>query len=215
MNKEYVRHLRKDYKLSALIESTIHSDPFSQFKDWFKDAIDGPIMEPNAMTLATASRSGKPSSRIVLLKELDNKGFVFFTNYQSSKAKDIEENDQASLLFFWDRLERQVRISGKVEKVSAKESDDYFKVRPRASQIGAWASPQSQEIASRITLDDNTRELEEQFKNTIEIPRPDHWGGYRVLPDTFEYWQGRPSRLHDRLVYELKNGDWQLYRIAP
>lgn len=201
--------------LKALLEEDVAADPFEQFGRWWHDAIESSIIEVNAMTLATATKSGVPAARIVLLKGFSEKGFVFYTNYQSNKAQHIEENPAVSLLFFWKELERQVRIDGRIEKVSEAESDAYFSSRPQASQTGAWASPQSQPIANRYVIEEKFLEYSEQFKNG-QITRPPHWGGYRVMPERVEFWQGRSSRLHDRIQYWLHpDGSWKIQRLAP
>jgi pyridoxamine 5'-phosphate oxidase len=214
MNKN-IADIRKDYQLQSLSETDIAADPFTQFNHWWDDAIKSEIDEINAMTLATASASGVPAARIVLLKSVTDDGFVFFTNYNSHKGKELEENPQACLVFFWKELERQVRITGRVEKVSAAESDEYFNSRPAGSRVGAWASPQSHVIASRDVIEKNIKKVEEQFAET-EIVRPPHWGGYIVIPSEIEFWQGRSSRLHDRLRYtKMQDANWKVERLAP
>jgi pyridoxamine 5'-phosphate oxidase len=210
-----IADIRKDYRLQSLSEKDALADPFSQFDKWWKEAIHSNIDEVNAMTLATASADGMPDGRIVLLKGFDERGFTFFTNYQSAKGQQMQENPRASLVFFWKELERQVRISGLVVMVSAKESDEYFNSRPEGSRIGAWSSPQSETIESREWLEDNEQKFRTKFTDT-QIDRPPHWGGYRVKPTHVEFWQGRPSRLHDRLRYNLQyDGHWKLERLAP
>jgi len=204
--------LRQIYDKHELLESQAAASPFDQFATWFDEALAAEVPEPNAMTLATVDTSGQPSARIVLVKGADERGFVFYTNYESRKGHDLANNQRASLLFFWQPLERQIRIEGHVEKVSAEESDAYYKSRPLGSRIGAWASHQSQPV-TRETLEATTREFEQRYGETP--PRPPHWGGYRVVPARFEFWQGRPSRLHDRLVYELNAKQWLLSRISP
>ncbi len=204
--------LRQTYAKHELLESQAAASPFDQFAAWFDEALAAEVPEPNAMTLATADTAGRPSARIVLVKGADERGFVFYTNYESRKGLELAENQRASLLFFWQPLERQIRIEGHVEKVSDDESDAYYKSRPLGSRIGAWASRQSQPV-TREALEAATREAEQRFGETP--PRPQHWGGYRVVPDRFEFWQGRPSRLHDRLVYELNAKQWRLSRISP
>jgi pyridoxamine 5'-phosphate oxidase len=213
MNKN-IADIRKDYQLQTLLETAIAAEPFTQFARWWDDAVKSEIDEVNAMTLATASLTGIPSARIVLLKSFTETGFVFFTNYNSHKGKELEDNPNACLVFFWKELERQVRITGTVEKVSAAESDAYFISRPAGSRIGAWASPQSSVITSRQTIEKNTEKYEEQFADT-EITRPPHWGGYIVLPTVIEFWQGRQSRLHDRLQYTKLPDGWKIERLAP
>lgn len=209
-----IADLRKEYTKNGLSEDEVAKNPLEQFQSWFDDALDSGLPEPNAMHLSTASEEGRPSSRIVLLKELDNEGFVFYTNYHGKKGRDLTVNPFASLTFFWVDLERQVRIEGKVTKVSAQESDEYFAVRPRGSQIGAWVSHQSEIIPSREILEEKQKEYEQKFADK-EVPRPPHWGGYRLIPNRIEFWQGRPSRLHDRLVYDLRDDNWTISRLAP
>ncbi|WP_233233647.1 pyridoxamine 5'-phosphate oxidase [Bordetella sp. LUAb4] len=204
--------LRQIYDKNELLESHAAASPFDQFATWFDEALAAEVPEPNAMTLATVDTTGQPSARIVLVKGADERGFVFYTNYESRKGHDLADNQRASLLFFWQPLERQIRIEGHVEKVSAEESDAYYKSRPLGSRIGAWASHQSQPV-TREALEATTREFEQRYGETP--PRPPHWGGYRVVPARFEFWQGRPSRLHDRLVYELNAKQWLLSRISP
>jgi pyridoxamine 5'-phosphate oxidase len=208
-------HIRTDYKKGTLDEKEVEKSPFQQFDKWFKEAVKSEIPEVNAMTIATSSKEGRPSARMVLLKQFDEKGFVFFTNYESAKAKDLKENPQAALLIFWEPLERQIRVSGKVEKVSASESFEYFRKRPIDSQLGAWASQQSSEITARFLLEKAFGEMLEKFENG-EVPLPPHWGGYRVVPDEFEFWQGRTNRLHDRVAYKKKSdGSWKIVRLSP
>ena len=196
-------------------EKTIARDPLTQFQHWFDDAVKAGIALPEAMTLATCTREGKPSARLVLLKQVDERGFVFFTNYQSVKARDLDGNPFAALVFYWPVLERQVRVEGRIERTSAAESNAYFATRPRESQIGALASPQSQRIENREVLEQRFRELNELYRER-PVERPDHWGGYRVEPARIEFWQGRPSRLHDRILYEKQSdGSWSICRLAP
>ena len=210
-----IADIRRDYSLKTLLETEVANDPFLQFGDWWQQAIESEIDEVNAMTLATASLEGVPSARIVLLKAYNENGFVFFSNYESAKGQELAENPRASLLFFWKELERQVRITGMVEKLSAAENDEYFLSRPTGSQIGAWASPQSHVIENRSWLENRVNELNEKFK-TEPLSRPPHWGGYRVKPVIIEFWQGRSSRLHDRLQYTLQDdGSWKIERLAP
>lgn len=207
--------IRKDYSQKVLTETSIHFDPIRQFEQWWQEAIDAAIDEVNAMTLATASADGVPSARIVLLKGFSRDGFVFFTNYESYKGKQLAENPRASLLFFWKELERQVRITGIVQKVSEEESSSYFHSRPRLSQIGAITSPQSTVIESREWLEKRYDELQTKLTEDA-IQRPAHWGGYLVKPVEIEFWQGRPSRLHDRIEYSLlDDGNWKIERLAP
>lgn len=211
-----IEDLRKSYHLSALDIGDITADPLDMFRRWWHEAIESEIDEANAMTLATADQAGQPSARIVLLKGLHPEGFEFFTNYQSQKAKEMEANPRVALLFFWKELERQVRITGIVEKVSRERSENYFQSRPRGSQIGAWASPQSQIIADRSVIENNIRSTEEIYFKTDLLPLPDHWGGYLVKPQQYEFWQGRNDRLHDRFRYSLQtDGRWIIDRLAP
>jgi pyridoxamine 5'-phosphate oxidase len=210
-----MQDLRRDYKSGELLESNIQQSPFEQFQVWFNDALGGKILEPNAMTLATCDHN-KPSARIVLLKGVDARGFVFYTNYQSRKGNDIENNPHAALLFFWDALERQIRIEGVVERIDRENTEIYFKSRPKDSRIGALASPQSTVIENREVLEQKMNALKEQYSNNDEIPVPPYWGGYRLVPHYFEFWQGRRSRLHDRIVYEKQtDANWKTYRLAP
>lgn len=207
--------IRKEYKQHTLNEADVAANPLAQFNTWWQEATKSEIDEVNAMTLATASADGLPSARIVLLKGYDQNGFVFFTNYNSFKGQQLEENPRACLVFFWKELERQVRITGLIHKVSNEESDTYFHSRPESSRIGAWASPQSQIIESRLELEEKEKELTAAFEGK-EIPRPLHWGGYRVQPLIIEFWQGRPSRLHDRIQYTMDDaGGWKIERLAP
>ena len=210
-----IADIRKDYKMRSLSEAEVDADPLKQFQHWWQDALNAKIEEVNAMTLATASPDGVPSARILLLKGLSEKGFVFFTNYNSFKGQQLAENPRASLVFFWKEVERQVRITGVVEKLPDAENDEYFNSRPEGSRIGAWASPQSQVIESREWLQANTVKLQQQFINK-PLERPPHWGGYVVKPISIEFWQGRPNRLHDRLQYTLNEmGSWKIERLAP
>jgi pyridoxamine 5'-phosphate oxidase len=210
-----IADLRREYASQTLLESDVAANPTEQFQRWWDQAIHSEILEPNAMTLATASADGLPSARIVLLKGFDERGFVFYTNYKSYKGMQLEENPKACLVFFWKELERQVRVVGLVQKLSPAESDAYFNSRPVGSRIGAWASPQSQVIENRRWLDENYRELTKQFTGK-PLTRPLHWGGYRVQPIIVEFWQGRPSRLHDRIQYTLQeDAAWKIERLAP
>lgn len=209
-----IADIRTDYRQRSLSEKDADANPFKQFGIWWQEAIDSSIDEVNAMTLATSSADGIPSARIVLLKSYDESGFVFFTNYNSYKGKHMDENPRACLVFFWKELERQVRITGLVEKVSAGESDEYFNSRPEGSRLGALASPQSTVISSREWLEERERQLAKEFAGK-KLERPGHWGGYRVKPITIEFWQGRPNRLHDRLQYSLEENGWVIERLAP
>ncbi len=204
---------RLDYqKNQGLDLSNLLKNPFEQFQHWFDFAVDVDAFHANAMMLSTV-RNNKPSSRVVLLKEMDEKGFVFFTNYTSAKSKEIDDNKNAALLFFWKELERQIRIEGVLEKVSEEHSNEYFKTRPRESQIGAWASPQSNTI-TRAELEKRVEEFTKKFEGQ-DVHRPDFWGGFRLVPNRFEFWQGRAGRLHDRFVYENRNGVWEIVQVAP
>ena len=205
--------IRQEYMRAGLDESDADHDPFRQFQHWFKDALDSGVALPNAMTLATATRAGKPSARQVLLKGLENGAFVFFTNYDSRKSRELDENPQASLLFCWEDLERQIRIEGRIERVPAAESDAYFASRPLGSRHSAWASPQSAMVASRTWLEE--RLVDAQRRHGDNPPRPPHWGGFRVVPDWLEFWQGRANRLHDRLAYVRAGAAWRIERLAP
>ena len=198
-----------------LDEKSVDANPINLFQRWFDGAIASGSRLPDAMTLATATRDGKPSARMVLLKQVDDQGFVFYTNYRSDKARDLEENPRAALVCYWTQLDRQVRVEGRVERVSAAESDKYFQTRPRESQIGAAASPQSEGVESREVLEKNFREVDELFRDR-PVDRPAHWGGYRLKPERIEFWQNRAGRLHDRILYELQaNGSWAIRRLAP
>ena len=210
-----IADIRRDYSHKSLSESDVDANAIKQFEKWWHEAVNSKIDEVNAMTLATASLDALPSARIVLLKEVNEKGFVFFTNYESYKAQQLAENPKACLVFFWKELERQVRITGLIEKISGKQSDEYFQSRPESSRIGAWASPQSRVIENRQWLDEKFNELVNKMEGT-SIVRPPHWGGYIVKPVVIEFWQGRPSRLHDRIQYSLdENGEWKIERLAP
>jgi len=210
-----IADIRKDYKLGALDEADVHADPMTQFALWFEQAVAAELPEVNAMALATA-HDGQPSLRIVLLKGLENGGFTFFTNYGSRKSKDIKDNPKVALTFFWEGLERQVRIEGSAEQVSAEESDAYYHSRGRESQVGAWASPQSEVIKDRDILELRVKRFAQTFQHDEIVPRPAYWGGWRVMPHRIEFWQGRPSRLHDRILYrKIENGTWIRERLAP
>lgn len=207
--------IRKEYRLESLSEEDVAENPFVQFTKWWDDALNSEIEEVNAMTLATADTNAMPSARIVLLKEFTEKGFVFFTNYESHKGRELEQNPRACLVFFWKELERQVRISGMVKRISAAESDEYFASRPEGSRIGAWASPQSSVIVSRNIIEERLEQYQQKFADG-KIDRPPHWGGYIVVPADIEFWQGRPNRLHDRIRYTLQEGGtWKIERLAP
>ena len=206
--------LRKEYTLNGLDKSDVLPDPTTQFQQWFDAALAAGVHEPNAMHLATIGSGGQPSGRIVLVKGVDERGFSFYTNYESRKGDELISHPMASLTFFWPELERQIRLEGAVEKVSADESDAYFNSRPRGSQIGAWVSHQSHVIADRDVLTDRQHALEMQFDNQL-VPRPPNWGGFRLVPNTVEFWQGRPSRLHDRIRYRKDGEAWVIERLAP
>ena len=205
--------LRLNYQKGELHESHVHPDPFAQFSIWFKEAQSAEVPEPNAMFLSTLSSSGRPSGRIVLLKTVDH-GFSFFTNYESRKGQELAFSSQASITFFWWELERQIRIEGHVEKLSLELSTAYFHSRPRESQLGAWVSEQSARVDSREVLEKRYADLAAQYEGKT-IPKPDHWGGYRLVPDYFEFWQGRSGRLHDRIIYTVMDGEWSTKRLQP
>ena len=210
-----IADIRREYARARLDETHVSPDPVVEFDRWFTQAREAKVSEPNAMTLATATREGAPSARIVLLKGYDERGFVFFTDYRSRKGTELEQNPQASLVFFWPELERQVRITGTVERTSAQESEAYFRTRPRGSRLGAWVSHQSRVIPSRAQLESGLRQVKERFP-TDDVPLPPYWGGYRLRPQEVEFWQGREDRLHDRIRYlQKKGGGWQLERLSP
>lgn len=209
-----VADIRRDYVREELVESAVKDNPIDQFSAWFEQALSTDMLDPNAMTLATATKDGIPSSRIVLLKGVDEDGFRFYTNYSSRKGKELEANPKASLCFYWPQLERQVRIEGQVQKMSREASENYFQQRPRLSQIGAWASSQSSKVGSREDLEQNFEEIKKRFKDQ-EIPLPDFWGGYILKPERMEFWQGRESRMHDRICYEKSGSVWNIFRLAP
>ena len=208
-----IADIRNEYSLMALDESAAAASPFDQFQRWFGEALNAEVAEANAMTLATVAADGRPAARIMLIKALDERGVTFFSNYESRKGHELSHNGHAALLFFWPALQRQIRIEGVVEKIPAAESDQYFASRPLGSRLGACASPQSREIASRAVL-------AARFEDSVATlgdhpPRPPHWGGYRLIPDRFEFWQGRESRLHDRIGYQQADGGWRVFRLAP
>ncbi|WP_323756364.1 pyridoxamine 5'-phosphate oxidase [Roseivirga sp.] len=210
-----IADLRQDYTKASLDLDTVAPSPFTQFRKWFDEAIKSEVLEPNAFVLSTVAEGGKPFQRTVLMKALDDKGVVFYTNYKSRKAQQIEANPHVSILFPWYALERQVAITGRVEKVTKMESLAYFTSRPHGSQLGAWVSHQSQVISSRSILEMKLQEMKAKFLEG-KVPLPDFWGGYRIVPETFEFWQGRQSRLHDRIMYQkLENEDWSTFRMAP
>lgn len=216
MKPQPIAHLRQDYDAATLDVESVLLDPIAQFERWFLDALDSEVLEPNAMTLATCTAAGRPSARIVLLKGYDPNGFIFFTNYESQKGQELAANPYAALTFWWDSIQRQVRIEGVVEKIPDAASVEYFQSRPKGSQIGAWASPQSRVIEHRELLEKRVAELETQYENSDILPRPLHWGGYLVRPYLVEFWQGRTNRLHDRVRYTISpEGDWKIERLAP
>jgi len=208
-----LHHIRKQYEFSSLNENNVLPNPFDQFQAWLQQAIDSDQLEPTAMVLSTVDENRQPHSRVVLLKELSPDGFVFYTNYEGHKAQQMAQNNQVSLLFFWPTLERQVRVLGNVEKVSVETSTSYFESRPLESQLGTWASPQSQVIPSKETLEQSFSRFQSEFGE--KVPKPPHWGGYIVKPLSLEFWQGRPNRLHDRLLFTIDAGEWQICRLAP
>lgn len=214
MNKEKLQKLREDYSKHSLDESDVAKDPVKQFEKWMEEAINSEVPEPNAMTLATVDFKTKPHARVVLLKGIEEGNFIFYTNYDSAKGEELGQNPNAALCFLWLELERQVRIEGRVEKISEEESEAYFKKRPYKSQLGALASNQSVEVPNRAFLEDRFSELEQKHDEG-EVPKPISWGGYRVIPETLEFWQGRRSRLHDRIKYVFENGNWIIKRLSP
>ena len=210
-----IANIRKDYRKATLDVASVDKDPLKQFEKWFAEALKAEVMEPNAMNLATVNEAGKPSSRMVLLKGLENNRFIFYTNYQSTKGKELENNPACALTFFWPELERQIRIEGVASRVEPSLSDFYFKSRPRESQMGAWASPQSALIDDRKILEQRFREMEKKFEGQAVLPRPHQWGGYQVEPFQVEFWQGGPGRLHDRIQFVKVENSWKTYRLAP
>ncbi len=211
---ENLKDIRSEYIAGELDETTVNKDPLLQFEKWFADALQTGMQHPNAFVLSTCTRKGKPSARVVLLKGIDPEGFVFYTNYESRKSNEMDENGFASMTFFWSKLERQIRIEGKIKKISAAESDEYFKTRPRGSQAGAWVSPQSKVIPGREALDVSQEWFLKENEGK-DIARPPFWGGYRLYPLSIEFWQGRTSRLHDRILYLFENDEWKIERLAP
>jgi|AntAceMinimDraft_1070359.scaffolds.fasta_scaffold11971_4 pyridoxamine 5'-phosphate oxidase len=218
MDKQSVAAMRRDYSQRALDESAVDTNPMKQFERWFEESVSNDLLEPNAFTVSTVSAENKPYSRVVLMKSYDENGIVFFTNYESSKAKQLAENPNVALNFLWLEMERQVRIEGVVERISKLESLNYFVSRPQGSQLGAWVSPQSSIISSRAILEEKWEQMKRKFKDG-KIPLPDNWGGYRVKPNYFEFWQGRSSRLHDRVIYRPNDhnetSSWEIKRLAP
>jgi pyridoxamine 5'-phosphate oxidase len=209
-----IAELRREYARARLDEQNVSHDPIVEFARWFAEAQEAQVEEPNAMTLATATKDGVPSARVVLLKALDERGFVFFTDYRSRKGAELDANPRAALVLHWSELERQVRISGSVERTSTEDSEAYFRSRPLGSRLGAWVSHQSLPIPSRAVLENGLREVERRF-GTDDVPLPPYWGGYRVKPETIEFWQGRPNRLHDRIRYVREGTVWRVERLAP
>lgn len=210
-----IQNIRKEYTQKTIEEESLSDDPIKEFEKWFRNAQSSNQPEPNAMTLATTTSNGQPSARIVLLKGVEPEGFVFYTNYLSRKGKEIAENPKGALNFFWVMLEQQIRIEGEIQKISVQESTEYYQQRDRDSRIGAWASPQSTRIENREFLEQKVEEIRLRFSNQEVFPKPDFWGGYILIPHYIEFWQGRASRLHDRIVYEKQHNQWVKYRIAP
>lgn len=217
MNEDITRYLneiRRDFAGNPLNEDSVKENPLEQYALWFEEAVSAQLLDPYAMSLTTVNSIGQPSTRIVYMRGIKDGGFIFYTNYDSSKGKDLNANHKVSLNFFWGELERQIRVEGEVVKISAEDSDTYFSKRPRESQLGAWASSQSEELENRKQLEDKVAHFTEKF-NGEDVPRPEHWGGYIVKPTKIEFWQGRPNRLHDRIVYTKDNGDWKQSRLSP
>lgn len=213
MNRTRIQDLRRQYIKDSLATQTVKKDPIKQFEKWFSQTLKAGLIEPNAMIVATSTPNGKPSARVVLLKGLTDKGFIFFTNYRSKKGKELAANPHASLLFFWDKLERQVRIEGKVKKISREESSKYFDSRPHASRIAAWSSHQSTVIKDRKEIDEAFKKFDKMYPG--EVPLPDYWGGFILIPSEFEFWQGRTNRMHDRFRYKKNRTGWKIDRLAP
>jgi len=211
---DHIQKLRKEYRKAALDETHTDSNPFNQFKQWFEEALEAKLPEPNAFVLSTVNQNGQPSARVVLLKDATEHGFTFYTNYTSRKGLEIETHPLGCITFFWHELERQIRIEGKLERVGEQESDNYFALRPKGSQIGAWASPQSERITSRKELEIREEKFIAEFGDGV-ISRPAHWGGYELIPNYFEFWQGRENRMHDRICYSLQANEWGRFRLAP
>ena len=214
MRDSEIAAMRQDYTIGELLESSAPPEPWELFSSWFEIARNAKILEPNAMILSTVTQDGQPTSRVVLLKDFDQSGLVFFTNYLSQKGEQLAHNPRASILFWWESLQRQIRIEGEVVKIGEEESDTYFQSRPYGSRLGAWVSEQSQPIVDRTVLEKRQIENKKKFAEGI-VPRPDHWGGYRLTPNKFEFWQGRSNRLHDRLLYQMQQDAWTRARLAP
>lgn len=212
--RNYLNGIRRDFANKPLNENAVHKNPFLQFSHWFEEAVNAQLLDPYAMHISTVDAAGQPHSRVVYLRNISEEGMIFYTNYNSQKAENISNSNKIAITFFWVELERQIRIEGLVSKVSNELSDKYFAARPRESQIGAWASNQSETIGSREELEKQVEFYNEKFKN-MEVPRPPYWGGYIVNPVKFEFWQGRPNRLHDRLIYSKTKIDWKISRVAP
>ncbi|MEM6321546.1 MAG: pyridoxamine 5'-phosphate oxidase [Bacteroidota bacterium] len=215
VDNETIAALREDYRAKTLEITDVDANPFQQFKVWFQEALDSSVKEANAMTIATVNEAGQPSARIVLLKGFDENGFVFYTNYNSQKGRELAANPNIAAVFLWKDLERQIRIEGMAKKITRQASLAYFQSRPKGSQIGAWASPQSQVISDRSILEKNVEQLQATYQNEESLPIPDHWGGYVIQPQLIEFWQGRSSRLHDRICYTASGNEWKIERLAP
>jgi pyridoxamine 5'-phosphate oxidase len=212
---QHLANIRKEYRKATLDLSNVDADPVKQFEKWFGEALQSEVMEPNAMHLGTVNEQGRPSGRMVLLKGLEDRKFIFYTNYQSKKGKELEINPACALTFFWPELERQVRVEGVAARVESNLSDEYFRSRPRESQLGAWASPQSTMIANRTILEQRIEQMEKKFEGLAVLPRPHQWGGFQIDPFQIEFWQGGPGRLHDRIQYVKVENQWKIYRLAP